>query len=828
MLDVRLFIFKRGFSMLISFIKITLRKLYREKLYTIINIAGLSIAIACCLILGLWLRSELTYDLHHKKHKQLYRVESDYIFNGNSTRTAVTSQYLGPMLTEEYPEVKGFVRFKKFPGFKLLMRYEDKAFFWDTVFVASNNVFDVFTHKIIYGDPKTALVDPSSMAVSETFAKMYFGDANPIGKTITTNGKARKITLVFTDLPENSHLRYDALFSFNDKEFAGEDSITARQNGLWNPNDYTYLLMSEDYNISDFKHISDSFFKKHMEEIGKTFNGAWNGWLQPLKDIHLNSKLLYDEPVGNRIYVYGFFAVAVFILLVASINYMNLATARAVKRAKEVGMRKILGSGRSRLMFQFIGESMFLSIISLFLGLVLVEVVLKLTPLYQLMGKNISLSLSNEPLFLISIISFSLILGLLSGLYPAIQLSSMKSLTVLIGRYKTGKVSSFLRQMLVLIQFIVSVSVIACTALMAIQMQYVSNKSLGFNKENRLMVTLRGADLVENMPTIKKELLKNNNILGMAFSTHKINNTPIAAFNMDNKDNVPVIFSANNMTVSNDFIDVMGMELTAGRDFSKEQITDKKFSFIVSETIVNKMEWEQPLGKRIQFGGTDGKIIGVVKDFHHQSLKSKIEPFVLRMFSGIDQDKVGNQERETMIYYLYINIRGNEIAQTLDFIKNKFEIFDPSHHFEFEFLDDTLNKMYLSETHLMSLIGIFAGVCIFISCLGLFGLAAFTTEQRTKEIGIRKALGASTWKIILMLANRIILLVFSGSLVASLIAYYAMDEWLADFAYRINIYKNIWVFLLAAAMAACVAFVTVALQAYKTAQSDPVKALRYE
>ncbi|NLD39060.1 MAG: FtsX-like permease family protein [Desulfatiglans sp.] len=814
--------------MFLSFIKITLRILYREKVYAIINIAGLSIAIACCLILGMWLRSELTYDQHHKNHRQIYRVESDYVFDGSSTRTAVTSRYLGPMLAEEYPEVRGFVRFRKFPGFKLLMRHEEKAYFWGTVFVASDNVFDAFTHNIIYGDPKTALVDPASMAVSETFSRMYFGDTNPIGKTIESNGKIRKITLVFADLPENSHLRYDALFSFNDKEFAGDDTVTARQNGLWNPNDYTYLLMSEDYNIRDFKSISDAFFKKHMAEIGKTFNGTWNGWLQPLKDIHFNSRLLYDEPAGNRIYVYGFLAVAVFILLVACINYMNLATARAAKRAKEVGIQKILGSGRSRLMFQFVGESLFFSIISLFLGLVLIEVALKLIPLNQLMGKNISLNLSSDPLLLISIIAFGLILGLLSGLYPAIHLSAMKPLTVLIGRHKTGKGSSFLRQLLVLVQFIVSVSVIACTLLMAIQMQYVSSKSLGFNKENRLIVTLRGADLVENMPTVKKELINNHNVLGMAFSTHKINNTPIAYLNIKNNDNVTKTLSANIMAVSQNFVDVIGMELIAGRDFSKEQITDKKISFIISETVAKNMKWEQPLGKSIEYGEADAKVIGVVKDFHHESLKSKIQPFVLRMFSGVEQDKVGNQARETMIYYLYINIRGNEIAQTLDFIKTKFEEFDPEHPFEFEFLDDTLNKMYLSETNLMGLIGIFAGVCIFISCLGLFGLAAFTTELRTKEIGIRKVLGASTWKIILMLASRILLLVLGGSLIASLIAYYAMDEWLADFAYRISINQAIWVFFIAAAVAACVAFMTIVLQSLKTAQANPVEALRHE
>jgi putative ABC transport system permease protein len=804
-----------------TFVKTTLRNLYREKIYAVINIVGLSLAIACCLILGLYLRNELTYDQHNTKYRQIYRVVHELNINGKIDTFAITPQILGEMLTEEYDEIKGFVRFFVINQ-KVLMRHEDKAFYWDATAFASKNVFEYFDHDFIYGDPNIK-EDERFIAVSETFARKYWGNENPIGKAITSEGNTAKITHVFADLPENSHLKYDVLQSDDIPFFNEPENANQRQQSLWSPRFYTYLIMPEDYDIRDFKYISDTFFKRHMADLGEAYKATWRAWIQPLSKIHYNSDVGYDQPTGNKMYLYGFAAVGIFILLVACINYMNLATARAARRAKEVGMRKILGSGRTRLVLQFLGEAVIFSLIALVIGIFLVEVILELTPISELLEKSLSLDLLNEPTLLGWMLAFSLILGLISGVYPALYLSSVAPVSGLVGSHQAGKGNIRLRQILVLIQFTISVCVVACTLLMALQMRYVSNKALGFDKENRLVVTLRTADVIDKVPTIKKELLKNSNVLGVSLCNEVVGNIQgLMGAAIDNKDGVQEIMTVKAMQVAGDFLKVMGIELVEGRDFSKRLLTDVGDSYLVNETMVKKMGWDQPLGKHIQ----NGRVIGVVKDFHYDSLRDGLEPFVLARFSGTQN--VAAQNRNLMIQYLIVNLAEEEIFRTLDFIEKKFAEFDPKHPFEFEFLDDHLNELYFSEQRLMELIGIFAVICIFISCMGLFGLAAFTTEQRTKEIGIRKVLGASTWQIIVMLARNILLLVLGGSVIASLVAYFAIDEYLSSFVYRININHDLWVFLLSAIAAAVVAFITVALQSFKTAQANPINALRYE
>jgi putative ABC transport system permease protein len=469
------------------------------------------------------------------------------------------------------------------------------------------------------------------------------------------------------------------------------------------------------------------------------------------------------------------------------------------------------------------GEAIFFSLVALIFGYILVQVALTQTPINELLDNSIALKDLSEPRLLGVMVVFTLVLGLISGIYPALYLSSIAPLSALVGSHQTGKGNIRLRQMLVLIQFTISVCVVACTLLMALQMQYVSNKALGFDKENRLVVTLRTGDVIDKVPTIKKELLKNSSILGVSLCNEVMGNIQgLMGAAIDNNDGVQEIMTVKAMQVAGDFLKVMGIELIEGRDFSKRLLTDVGDSYLVNETMVKKMGWDQPLGKRIQ----NGRVIGVVKDFHYNSLKSNLEPFVLQRFSGTQN--VAAQNRNLMIQYLVLNLAGDNIFQTLNFIEEKFAEFDPKHPFESKFLDDYLNELYFSEQRLMKLIGIFAAVCIFISCMGLFGLAAFTTEQRTKEIGIRKVLGASTWQIITMLARNILLLVLGGAIIASLIAYYAMDEYLSAFVYRININHDLWVFLVSAAVAAAVAYITIALQSFKTAHANPINALRYE
>lgn len=792
------------------------RIFYREKAYALINLSGLSMAIACFLILGLYLRSELTYDRHNLRHKEIFRIVNEFTAAGSPESFAYTSFALGPLLKRDYPEVKNFVRFRPaaLPN-KLLIRTEDnKAIYWDNIWFTDPNVFDIFTHKIIYGDPKTALKDPSSAAVSESFARKYFGDANPIGKTILAEIAPqipRKITLVFSDLPENTHLKYDALF-YENTNFG----TTPPEQLLFGVNWLTYLVMPENYNVDRFKLINDSFWTRYMKARGEQSKMYWKSWLQPLADIHLYSEVGYDLPTGNRYYVYGFSAVAIFILLVACINHINLAIARAAKRAKEIGMRKILGVPRSRLISRFLAEALFFAVIATLISAALVELVLKLTPINVLLGKPLVLDLKGEPILLLYMLGVSLLVGLLSGSYPALYLSSIRPISALASSLG-GKGGFRLREMLVLIQFTVSVIVIACTIIMASQIRYITGKPLGFDKQHRIIINLRSNDVVQKYDLIKNDLSKNSHILGVAACSGMVgtgSGIPFNTVGVDNNEGVSEAVGFNHIAVTDNYLDVMGMKLVTGRDFSKRLLTDIGGTFVVNEAMVKTRGWQQPLGKRIQGINGGGKVIGVVNDFHVKSLHSQVEPFVMYQFRDVYP--------RTMI----VKISDTDILKTVKFLQDTLAAYDPRHPFEYRFLDDVIDNQYLSDNNLMRMTGIFSGICIFISCLGLFGLAAFATEQRNKEIGIRKVLGASASQIIIMLAKKTLWLVLAGSVVASIVAYYAMDEWLSGFAYRTTIYPLI--FLLSAVVVIMVAFVTIVLQSYRAAQANPALMIRYE
>lgn len=810
-----------------TYLKIALRTLSREKLYALINIAGLALAIACCLVLALYLRSELTYDLHHVNHDKIYRLVNEFNIGGAEDTFAVTSAVIGEMLTDAYPEVEDFTRFRPASQNRLLVTHEDQSYYWDNVYFADPNVFDIFTHDIIYGDPETALVEGASVAVSETFARTYFGDENPIGKTITTDaGVPLNITLMFADLPENTHLKYDALLSSNVPFLQTPDNTTARRAALTGVSVYTYLVMPENYDVQNFNAISTEFFDNNMADIAQAIDTTWRAWIQPLADIHLYSNVGYDQPTGNPYYLYGFAAVAIFILLVACINYVNLATARATKRARAVGIRKILGSDRWSLMAQFLGESVLFALIAAVFGIVIVELVLTLSPIESLIDKRLELDLFGEPLLSVTILGVSLAVGVLAGLYPAIYLSSWAPLSALVGQNRASKGNIRFRQALVLTQFTISIAVIASTLLMAAQMRYVANAPLGFGKENRILVTLRGVDLLQRMPAIINDLENDSRILGVSTSATMMGQTfPINLAQVENSEGVVQPTMISHMGIGDNFLDVMGMHLVEGRDFSKRLLTDVGATFIVNRKFVENMGWDNPIGKRVSIGANVGRVIGVLEDFNYRSLHASIEPFAVYPIQS-DFSSVPEINRPFVTRLLVLNVAGDQIPQTLRMLEEKFAEFDPLHPFEYRFLDDSLNRLYASERSLMSLVGIFAGVCILIACMGLFGLASFTTEQRTKEIGIRKVLGATAPQIIWLLSRNVLALVFVAAAIGSVVAYFALDEWLAGFAFRAPV--NPLVFIFSTAVAAFVAFTTMALQSYGTVREDPVDALRYE
>jgi putative ABC transport system permease protein len=805
-----------------------LRFLLRDKLNSLINVAGLSLAMASCLVLGLYLRSELTYDRHHVNHERIYRVETEFKADGRSQRVALASPVLAPMLAEEFADVQSYVRFTP-PGAwatatDRTIRHGGDAFMWTDVFVTDPNVFDVFTHEILYGDPKTALVDPSSAAVSRTFARKYFGDADPVGEVITLDdGEQRTITLVFEDLPPNTHLKYDVLFSYNG--IVPPQDAAGRAIAAFSGSDFTFLVLPENYDVRRFAAVAAAFFERHMAARGREIHAeGWSAWLRPLADVHLYSDLDWDRPTGNRYYLYGLEAAVAFLLLIACINHVNLATASAARRAREIGTRKILGATRRALALRFVGESLCLSAVALVVILALVELVVPRTPIADWLGTATSLRPTAEPATLAAAVGFSVLVGLLAGLYPALYLSGVAPLKAMTRGDQLGGSGMRLRELLVLVQFTVTACVIACTLLMVSQMRYVANRPLGFDEQGKLVVTLRGVDVLQQIPTIEQELLADERILG-ATSSNAMPGLGVVTSVMDMETNVGSMNGVlvNHLPVQENFIGALGMDIVIGRDFSPDVATDQRFAMIVNETLVRQMGWTDPLGKRMGLRGRT--VIGVVKDFNYKSLHEPVEPLVMYQdatsFANLPPELRPFQTR-----YLVLNVATRDLGGTLAFVENTLGRFDPVHPLEYRFLDEALGRLYSAEQNLLRLIGVFSAICIFVACLGLFRLATSTTARRTKEIGIRKVLGATTSQIIALLAGRTVLLVAIGSGIATVLAFVTMNRWLAAFAYRVDV--DIVPFVAAAGVALAVAVGTVALQSFGAARAKPVQTLRHD
>ena len=809
--------------MLKNYLLVALRTLYREKVYAIINILGMSLAIVCALILILYVRSELTYDRHHENHAQIYRIANEYINRGKAEPFAVSSPALGPLFFKEYPDAGEFVRFQRLQG--NLIRTDDTEIYWDDAFIVDKNFFGVFSHQALYGDLNAALEDPNSIAISRSFSERYFGDRNPIGETLRNDTNTFQVAAVFEDLPDNTHMKYSALLSRELLRNFGQSDDNLTPRNMFNIGVITYFKLAPNLQQSDLQSMLDAFYLKFMEEIGKQIDLTAQFHPQPLLDVHFDNRWQGGPPTGNIFYVYGFIAVAIFVLLVACINYTNLATARATKRAKEVGMRKILGSSKRQLMAQFIGESVFYSLVALGVGLVGVELAELYSPINSWLDKDNLLTISEEIPLMAVIVAGTLIIGILAGSYPAFFLSSIAPLSSITSTKKKRGSAYRIRQGLVFVQFFVSVGVVASTLLMGLQIQYVASKPLGYSSENKIAVQMRGVDVIEKFEVIRNELLNNPNVLAVVETGFVPGGgAPINLLEVENDDGQFEQVGLYHLQVGQEFIDFMDIEITEGRDFSQKLLTDVGTSILVNETMVKELGWENPLGKRIQ--QFNARVIGVMKDFHLLSLHEPIAPMFLRPFPPNDFANVPPAQRNILSRSMAISIAGEDIYQTINHIEAVMTQFDPSHPFEFEFFDDRLNDMYRSEANLMKLTGVFAGICIFISCLGLFGLSAFTTEQRTKEIGIRKVLGASTSQIIVLLARYQLGLVIVAAVIASGVSYYVMDSWLASFAYRTDI--RLWVFVVSSLAVAAVAFITVAMQSSKTAHSNPINALRFE
>jgi putative ABC transport system permease protein len=807
--------------MIKNYFKIAWRNLLKNKGFSAINIFGLAIGIACCLLITLYVTDELSYDRYHKNQDRIFRLNFDVKFGGTEQSFAQTPDILGPTLKNDYPQVENFTRFFDRGPFLIKKSGTLNNIREEKILFADSSVFDVFTFPLVTGNPSTALTAPNTIVISESAAKRHFANQNPVGQVLNLdNQKDYTVTAVMKDMPENSHFRSDFFISMKSLDYGWGDFFSNNHN--------TYILLKKGADPKAFEGYFNQIIQKYVgpkmiKVVGTTLDdfeksGSYYRFsMIPLTDIHLKSKYINELGTNGDIqYVYIFSVVALFVLLIACINFMNLSTARSSKRAKEVGVRKVLGSERLQLMFQFFSECVLLSFFALVTALILVALLL---PFFNnLSGKTIHLNDLVSFKFLSFIILLPLLVGIVAGSYPAVFLSSFQPIKVLKGRLNLKGGS--LRNALVIFQFTACIILIAATVIVYRQINYIQHKNLGFNKDQVLVINDAYA-LDKQARFFTDEVKKINGVESGTLSGYlptPSNRSDGAMFpegELDMKKGVPM----GHWDVDYDYIKTLGMQIVKGRNFSKDFGTDSS-AVIMNETAAKLFGYEDPVGKTImslvnnQSNETyKYKVIGVVKDFHFESLRSNIGALCLFL----------NLSRGNVSFRLNA---GTDIGATIKSIEAKWKELAPGQPFTYTFMDESFNSVYKGEQRIGELSLAFAFLTILVACLGLLGLVTFIAEQRIKEIGIRKVLGASVPGIVQLLSKDFLKLVVVSILIATPVAYYVMYKWLQDFSYRIKI--EWWVFAAVGLAAIIIALLTVSYQSIKAAIANPIKSLKTE
>jgi putative ABC transport system permease protein len=804
-----------------NYFKIALRNLWKNKGFSAINIFGLAIGIGTCLLITLYVLDELSFDRFNKNSDRIYRVNVDIKFGGADQKFAVACAPLAFSMVRDYPQVENAVRFRNYGG--SAVKKGNQNIQERNIISADSTLFDVFTLPMFRGNPKTALTQPNSVVITESIANKYFGKTDVLGKQLLfDNRNLYAITGVIKDMPENAHFHYDFFVSLSSSPESREDNWLS-----FNLNTYLLLKPGTDPKIIEAKFTE--VMKKYMwpqaesvmhvtaDEFRKSGNYL-NLSLMPLTDIHLKSDRIAELAANSSIQtVYIFSAIAIFILLIACVNFMNLSTARSSNRAKEVGVRKVLGTLRSNLINQFLTESVMMSLIAFIIAMV---VSLLLLPLFnQLASKQFTLSPFAHPLLVPLLFLFAIAVGLIAGSYPAFYLSAFKPIEVLKGKIGAGFKSSYFRSILVVFQFFISIFLIIGTIVIYRQLHYIQNKKLGFNKEQ--VLTIKGTYVLDKqVEAFRDEVLKQSGITSATISgflpvpSSRTDNPFFPEGEIDNKKAV----SMQNWSVDYDYIKTLGMEISKGRNFSKDFGTDSS-AVILNETAARLFGYQDPIGKKISklldvksTATQNYTVIGVVKNFHFSSLRENIGALCLTL--GRSTENVS------------FRLSTNNLAATVKNIESIWKKMAPQEPFNYSFLNEDFNAMYASEQRVGKIFIVFAILAIFIACLGLLGLATYAAEQRTKEIGIRKVLGASISNIAAMLSKDFLKLVVIAAVITFPVAGWAMNKWLQDFAYRIAI--SWWIFMIAGLLAVVIALITISFQAIKAAVSNPVKSLRTE
>ena len=792
--------------MLKNHLLIALRNIRKHKGYSLINIAGLAIGMACSILIFLWIRDELGYDRFHSRAAEIHRIYRDETATAAGAKSALTSPPMAAALKKDFPEVLQATRFGTWQ--RRLVSIGDKNFSETGYLHADPDFFEMFSFPFVQGDPRTAFVSPASVVLTRKTAAKYFGRDDPLGKRLTIDHNFDVVvTGVLADVPPNSSLEFDLLSPFEllIARYLGDE---AREG--WGFNSFsTFVQLKPGLPSSEFNRKLDGYLQRFDKEETDRLAA------QPLTDIHLRSDLSHDYAnVGNIKYVWIFSALALFILAIASINFMNLTTARSANRAREVGLRKVVGAQRPQLIRQFFGEALLLSFFALTAALVLAELFLR--PFNALSGKHLTTDWPHHLSLLLGCFGLAFVTGLLSGSYPALLLSSFQPVRVLKGAFRSAGSSAVFRKTMVIVQFSLSIFLIIGTIVVSRQLAFMRNKDLGFNRERVLYLNLFG-ELKGKYPMIRERLLRNPGVLNVTASLAlptDIQNSP-GSPTWEGKD------PGNKMEIKADFVDfdyveTFGVPLVEGRSFSRTHSTDPEEAYIVNEEALRQMGLRRPaVGKRFffdAFGAKEGQIIGVMKDAHFQALHHKIEPLVFKINSD-------------MFRYIYIKIRARDIDPILRSLEKDWASLNLGYPFENRFLDERFDSLYRTEARMGALFRTFSALAIFIACLGLFGLASFMAEQRVREIGVRKVLGATEGNIFLLLSKEFAVLILAANLFAWPTAFLMMKTWLSGFAYRVDL--QVGFFLTAAGLALATAMLTVSILTRRAARANPATALRW-
>ncbi len=809
--------------MLKNFFKIALRSIFRQRAYAFINIAGLAIGISCCLLILSYVDDELSYDNFHPKTESTYRIALDRKFPDNQFIYARTPMPMGPALVRDIPEVESSMRmFKNFGGTGMLtFSHEDRFFDERNVFAVDSNFFDFFKVELLHGSADDALDLPNSLILTEAMAVKYFGSEDALGKQLQIENVGEMIVRgVAKPLPTNAHFHFDFLFSLS-------TIPPLYNNTFWGSyNAYNYIRLAEGQSIDALRTKMPEFIKGYMAPQIQQFlqisyedyEGAGNAhdyFFQPLSDIHLTSNYQWEiEPNGNISTVYLFAGISVFILLIACINFMNLATARSANRAKEVGMRKVLGAVKKQLVFQFLTESVVMCFIALILAIGLTSVLLP--SFNELSAKTISMQGFLSPLVIAAMVIFTILLGVISGLYPAFFLSAFRPIAVLKGKLQSGSKNSWLRNGLVIFQFSVSVILVIGTMVIYQQLQYMNEKQLGFDKD-QLVIVERAGMLGNQSETYKNTLLENPNIISVT-GTSTIPGRQVngGTFTDVTSSDASERFLMPNITGDYDMIATMGLEMKEGRAFDSNIRTDTA-AVIINESAARVFKWDNPINKQLQpINGPIFRVIGVVKDFHFQSLHQEIGP--LALFAN----DLTRQPQPLMM----VKVNNANIESTLKYMESKWADFVTQRPLTYNFVNQEFGALYEAEQRSGRIFTAFSSLAIVIACLGAFGLAAFLATQRTKEIGVRKVLGATTSGIVALLSKDFVKLILVANVIAWPIAYFGMQKWLESYAYAVGV--DFTVFALATIGSVVIALLTVSYHSIRAATNNPADTLHHE